>query len=321
MTSFCSLGTVSHHSSVFPPAVFVQTRSLHTWISWMPSPTKSSEIEESLRCQLEFLIRAKDFHARGVNDIDSWNRRIRRVQLRLQTAHCKAENHRVDRDDAAKLGQFPDFLPPLTVVLQSMSSTEHPWTPSQDKAIKIDVVIAHGAGNAITAAMREWLQHYNAPQNSLPDRPPHYFQQRLADLYARLHEKQARKNQVDTVASHPPPPPIRAHKHYERKRVALYTRLAHKKALQVKIAKLDALRKRTVAASVRQWPPSRSNPLHPDNLALEATRRMEERQRAAEEEARQAAEVIRRRAEAEARVAHLIELREAGRFRLGKRFL
>ncbi|KAK7053966.1 hypothetical protein R3P38DRAFT_3254501 [Favolaschia claudopus] len=211
------------------------------------------------------------------------------------------------------------LIPMISCYVNKETITTHPWSPARDRALKIDVVQA--GGNPIAAAMREWVEYYNAPQNPVPPRPPQYYQQRLADLYSRLTEKAAHKREVDIVASNPAPVPTHAHKHYEKKRGALYARLARKQALKIKIAKLDELRKRAVAASTRQWPPSRSHPLHPDNLALEATRQREEMHRVAQEEARRAAEASERRAEAEARVAHLVELREAGRFRLAKRFL
>ncbi|KAK6974478.1 hypothetical protein R3P38DRAFT_3239326 [Favolaschia claudopus] len=205
-------------------------------------------------------------------------------------------------------------------VVKKTTITDHPWSPSQDKALKIDVVRADG--NAITLAMREWLQHYNAPQQPLPPRPPQYHQQRLADLYARLTEKQQKsKRQVDIIPSHRTPPPILAHKHYDKKRAALYGRLARRRQRQIQLVELDNLRKRAMAASARHWPPSRSQPHHPDNIALEAARRREDAERAAEEEARRAAQATQRRAEVEERVALLVERREAGRRRLGKFFL
>ncbi|KAK7040428.1 hypothetical protein R3P38DRAFT_2768733 [Favolaschia claudopus] len=272
--------------SVFPPlTAFVGTRLPRTC---MPTATTSSHfgeprLEESLRVQLAYLIRAKHHRARGLRGADYWNARIRRVQLRLR----EATNHRVDRDE------------------------------SDDAAI----YVVRAEGTAITLAMREWLQHYRIPQNPLPPRPPQYYEQRLADLYTRLTEKQQKsKRQVDIVAAHPTPPPILAHKHYQKKRVALYARLTRKHNRRIQLAELDTLRKRAMAASARKWPPSRSQPQHPDNLALAAAWRGVEADRAAKEEARQAAEATQRRAEAEGRVAHLVERREAGRHRLGKFF-
>ncbi|KAK7017281.1 hypothetical protein R3P38DRAFT_3201684 [Favolaschia claudopus] len=186
----------------------------------------------------------------------------------------------------------------------------HPWSPGRDKNLKTDVV--HAGGNAITNAMKEWLQHYNPPATSPPARPANYYEERQAALYARLAEKQQR-NRAGALADQQTLLPPRSSEFYTAKRARLYARLAEKRARMLRVADLVNRRARAIASSARRYPRSRSHPHHHDNIALELVRRRRKEVRIVEEKSRREAEEIARRVAAEARVAQLVALREAGR--------
>ncbi|KAF8190200.1 hypothetical protein K438DRAFT_1763219 [Mycena galopus ATCC 62051] len=89
----------------------------------------------------------------------------------------------------------------------------------------------------------------------------------------------------------------------------LYTRLAANQAnaavKKARVANLLTLRTEAIKASARRWPRPRCHPHHDDNVAVVKKRLQEEEARRAEEHAKECAE-------AEARVAFLMKMRQAG---------
>ncbi|KAJ6464568.1 hypothetical protein C8R45DRAFT_1107439 [Mycena sanguinolenta] len=174
----------------------------------------------------------------------------------------------------------------------------HGWTPSEDKALKLEAMRL--GDQPATGELKMWIQFYRQPVSGAD-----IHEEKRAALRSRVAARKAGRDSPENSTASDVAVISRAETRavHEQRRAALYARISARKVAH---DTLTDLRKHAIASASRKWPRPRCHPLHEDNLRRIAA------QLRAQQERRAAAEAS-LRAAADARVAHLMELRANGR--------